>query len=122
MFFAAPVIRTVARIDMPSTKQPMIFARCSVRNRFAILTIMLDRSGKGKHDYLPHGKHCQGSLDTRTTKDAEQTMAVKDRHAADVAYLLARREALSARIRQLRAEGADKKRVSRHELRKRLGL
>lgn len=45
VFFAAPVTRTVARIDMPSTRQPTIRARCSVLNRLLILTIMRERSG-----------------------------------------------------------------------------
>ena len=44
VFFAAPVMRTVPRIDTPSTRQPMICARLSVLNRF-ILTIMLERTG-----------------------------------------------------------------------------
>ena len=43
MFLAAPVIRTVARIEFPSTKHPMIRARSSVVSLF-ILTIMLDPS------------------------------------------------------------------------------
>ena len=30
MFFAAPVMRTVARMLMPSTRQPTIWARFSV--------------------------------------------------------------------------------------------
>ena len=38
-----PVVRTVARIDMPSTRQPMTCARFAVLSLF-ILTIMLDRS------------------------------------------------------------------------------
>jgi hypothetical protein len=42
MFFAAPVTRTVARIDMLSVRQPMIRARSSVLSLF-ILTIMLER-------------------------------------------------------------------------------
>jgi len=45
VFFAAPVTRTVARMLMPSTKHPTIRARCSVLSLFAILTIILDRSG-----------------------------------------------------------------------------
>ena len=43
VFFAAPVIRTVARMLLPSTRQPMICARFSVVSLF-ILTIMLERS------------------------------------------------------------------------------
>ena len=39
VFFAAPVMRTVARMLLPSTRQPMIAARFSVLSRF-ILTIM----------------------------------------------------------------------------------
>lgn len=46
VFLAAPVTRTVARIDMPSTRQLMIRARSSVLSRLLILTIMLDRSRK----------------------------------------------------------------------------
>jgi hypothetical protein len=34
------VVRLMARIDMPSTRHPMTWARCSVLNLF-ILTIML---------------------------------------------------------------------------------
>src|SRR4051812_44303112 len=41
VFFAAPVIRTVARMLLPSTREPMICARFSVDSRF-ILTIMLE--------------------------------------------------------------------------------
>jgi hypothetical protein len=33
VFLAAPVSRTVARIELPSTRQPTIRARCSVLNR-----------------------------------------------------------------------------------------
>src|ERR1051325_2424996 len=44
VFLAAPVIRTVARIELPSTRHPMIRARSSVLSLF-IVTIMLDRSG-----------------------------------------------------------------------------
>jgi hypothetical protein len=47
VFFATPVTRTVARIDMPSVKQPMTCPRRSVLNLF-ILTIMLDRIGMVK--------------------------------------------------------------------------
>jgi hypothetical protein len=43
VFLAAPMIRTVARIDMPSTRHPMICPRRSVLSLF-ILTVMLDRS------------------------------------------------------------------------------
>lgn len=39
MFLAAPVIRTVPRIEFPSTKQPTMAARFSVLSRF-MLTIM----------------------------------------------------------------------------------
>ena len=42
VFFAAPVIRTVARMLLPSTRQPMICARFSVLSLF-ILTILLER-------------------------------------------------------------------------------
>ncbi len=41
VFLAAPVMRTVARMELPSTRQPTMRARCSVLNLF-ILTIMLD--------------------------------------------------------------------------------
>ena len=44
VFLAAPVSRTVAQIELPSTRQPTIFARCSVLSRFTILTIMLEGS------------------------------------------------------------------------------
>src|SRR5580658_5854246 len=47
VFFAAPVMRTVPRIELPSTKHPMICARFSMLKRF-ILTIMLEASD-GKH-------------------------------------------------------------------------
>jgi hypothetical protein len=40
------VMRTVLRIELPSTRQPMIAARLSVLNRF-ILTIMRERSDRG---------------------------------------------------------------------------
>lgn len=43
MFFANPVMRTVARMLFPSTKQAMIRDRSAVLKRF-ILTIMLERS------------------------------------------------------------------------------
>lgn len=43
VFLAAPVIRTVARMLFPSTRQPMICARFSVLNLF-ILTIMREHS------------------------------------------------------------------------------
>ncbi len=43
VFLAAPVIRTVARMLLPSTRQPMIWARFSVDSLF-ILTIMRKRS------------------------------------------------------------------------------
>jgi hypothetical protein len=42
VFLAAPVIRVVARMLMPSTKQPRTCALRSVLIRFAILTIMLE--------------------------------------------------------------------------------
>ncbi len=48
MFLATPVIRTVARIDMPSVRHPTMRVRCSVLSRFTILTIMLDRLGKSQ--------------------------------------------------------------------------
>ncbi len=44
MFFAAPVMRTVARMEFPSTRQPMTCARRSVLSLFTILTIMLEGS------------------------------------------------------------------------------
>src|ERR1700691_69630 len=44
VFFAAPVRRTVARIELPSTRQPMTCALASVLNRLTILTIMLEGS------------------------------------------------------------------------------
>ena len=53
MFLAAPVIRTVARIEFPSTKHPMIRARSSVVSLF-ILTIMLDPSD-GTNGMRPRG-------------------------------------------------------------------
>jgi hypothetical protein len=34
VFLAAPVMRTVARIELPSVRQPMICARLSVLNLF----------------------------------------------------------------------------------------
>lgn len=43
VFFAAPVTRTVARMLMPSTRQPTIRTRCSVLNLSAIPTIMPDQ-------------------------------------------------------------------------------
>jgi hypothetical protein len=43
VFLAAPVIRTVARMLLPSTRQPMIWARFSVVSLF-ILTILLELS------------------------------------------------------------------------------
>ena len=43
MFLAAPVIREVARMLLPSTRAPMMRARFSVDSRF-ILTIMRKRS------------------------------------------------------------------------------
>jgi uncharacterized membrane protein len=43
VFLAAPVIRTVARMLLPSTRQPMIWARFSVVSLF-ILTIMRKHS------------------------------------------------------------------------------
>ncbi len=43
VFLAAPVIRTVARMLLPSTRQPMIWARFSVLSLF-ILTIMRKHS------------------------------------------------------------------------------
>jgi hypothetical protein len=42
VFFATPVMRTVARIEFPSTKDPITAARFSVLSLF-ILTIMPDR-------------------------------------------------------------------------------
>ena len=39
MFLAVPVSRTVERMELPSTRQPMIRARCSVLSRLTILTI-----------------------------------------------------------------------------------
>ena len=44
VFFAAPVTRTVARMDMPSHKQDTICARLSVASRLTILTTVLERS------------------------------------------------------------------------------
>ena len=44
MFLAAPVRRTVARMLLPSTRQPMILARCSALSLCTILTIMLEGS------------------------------------------------------------------------------
>jgi hypothetical protein len=41
VFFAAPVMRTVARMLLPSTSAPDDLARCSVVSLF-ILTIMLE--------------------------------------------------------------------------------
>ncbi len=45
--FATPVIRTVARIELPSTSEAMTCWRFSVDNRF-ILTIMPERSRKSR--------------------------------------------------------------------------
>lgn len=45
VFFATPVIRTVPRIELPSTKHRTTAARFSVLRTFAILTIIRDRSG-----------------------------------------------------------------------------
>jgi len=42
VFLAAPVIRTVERIELPSTREPITAARFSVESLF-ILTIMPDR-------------------------------------------------------------------------------
>lgn len=47
MFFATPVIRTVARTEFPSTREAITCWRFSTDNRF-ILTIMLERLGKVK--------------------------------------------------------------------------
>ncbi len=41
MLRATPTVREMARMDMPSTRQPMIWARFSVESLF-ILNIMLD--------------------------------------------------------------------------------
>lgn len=49
VFFAAPVTRTVARIDMPSVRHPTIWPRRSVLNLF-ILTIMLEALGTSQRD------------------------------------------------------------------------
>jgi hypothetical protein len=48
VFLAAPVMRTVERIELPSTKAPITCARRSVLRRF-ILPIMLDgpQTGQG---------------------------------------------------------------------------
>ena len=43
VFLAAPVIRTVERMLLPSTRQPMIWARFSVLSLF-IVTILLELS------------------------------------------------------------------------------
>src|SRR3954467_8922739 len=45
VFFATPVMRTVARMLLPSTSAATTAARFSVLRTFAILTIMLDRLG-----------------------------------------------------------------------------
>ena len=44
MFFATPVMRTVARIELPSTSAAITAARFSGDSRF-ILTIIRERSG-----------------------------------------------------------------------------
>ncbi len=36
VFFAAPVMRTVARMELPSTSEPMIWARLSVVSLFPV--------------------------------------------------------------------------------------
>src|SRR5437868_4753301 len=57
VFLLAPVMRHVARIELPSTSAPTIAARFSVDNLF-ILTIMLERLRIVK----------QGSLHSKGTK------------------------------------------------------
>ena len=47
MFLATPVIRTVARIELPSTRQRTTAVLLAVESVF-ILTIMLDRIGNVK--------------------------------------------------------------------------
>lgn len=51
MFLLAPVIRTVERIELPSTRQPRIWALFCVVNLF-IMTIMLEQSGSVKYFFL----------------------------------------------------------------------
>ena len=55
VFFDTPVIRTVARIELPSTRAEMTAARFAVLSTFAILTIMLRREGKVKNFSSEHG-------------------------------------------------------------------
>jgi hypothetical protein len=55
VFFAAPVILTVARMLLPSTRQPMIWARFSVLSRF-ILTICLSDRTENMRACLPMGR------------------------------------------------------------------
>lgn len=45
--FAVPVMRTVARMPLPSTREPMMQARRAVESRF-ILTVVLDPERKAK--------------------------------------------------------------------------
>jgi hypothetical protein len=61
VFFAAPVIRTVARMLFPSTRQPMICARFLVLSLF-ILTIMLERPD-GKAQSFAVRVHTPDKLD-----------------------------------------------------------
>jgi hypothetical protein len=60
VFFAAPVMRLVARMLFPSTRHPMIWARFSVVNRF-ILTIMLEGS-----DGTPQPSRIPATMSIRT--------------------------------------------------------
>src|SRR6266540_1295580 len=46
VFLAALVMRTVALIELPSTRQRITWARRSLLNLFILLFIMLERSGK----------------------------------------------------------------------------
>src|SRR4029077_882803 len=58
VFFAAPVIRTVARMLLPSTRQPMTCARFSALSLF-IMTIMLNRLRIVKHQNPRNSLECQ---------------------------------------------------------------
>lgn len=51
VFFAAPVMRTVARIELPSTRQPMIWARFSAESLFHT-----DRYARRLRNVKPPGK------------------------------------------------------------------
>ena len=79
VFFAAPVMRTVARMLFPSTRQPMIWARFSVVSRF-ILTIMLEGSD-GKT--LPSPIHATICIRTKGMLMPEPSKADLDHDMTD---------------------------------------